>query len=256
MDNWFTTLQMIEHLLSNALYVTGTIRRNRLHGLPNGFMDARPERRAWNSRSKEGVTVVRYYDRKDVFLITTFTNGGSTAVQRRRKRADGSYGLVSVDIPTVVHQYNNRMNRVDVMDQQLNAYPVQRRSISWVHKLFFHLLGMVEVTSYELYKQLGPETRAVTLSDFRKLLVKGLIEAIPPATTTIEHTMGYHPTKKACRVCVVKRLLTPSQIRHGNTKLICTVCPNKPAFCPEHYHEFHRDIARYRVKNSHRDITQ
>src|SRR6218665_1446026 len=56
--------------------------------------------------------------------------------------------------PTAIVTYNNNMGAVDVRDQMLASYPMERkRTKTWYKKFFRHLLNQTVLNSYILYKK-------------------------------------------------------------------------------------------------------
>ena len=75
-DNWFTTLELMQHLKTKGLLAVGTIRANRLHGCPlaankdlekqgRGSMDYRTD-------NNSGIIITKWVDNSTMQLISNF----------------------------------------------------------------------------------------------------------------------------------------------------------------------------------------
>ena len=58
--------------------------------------------------------------------------------------------------------YNKTMGGVDLADQMLKYYAMERRSIKWYKKLFFHLLDIATHNAFVIFKT-TPEPTITTL---------------------------------------------------------------------------------------------
>ena len=54
--------------------------------------------------------------------------------------------------PTCITSYNHNMGGVDMMDQQLDAIHVPRKSDKWYKKLFLRLVMQCSLSAHKLYK--------------------------------------------------------------------------------------------------------
>jgi len=65
------------------------------------------------------------------------------------------------------------MSYVNNSDRMANSYSMNRRTLKWTTKLFFHLLDVTVLNSWILLSSCGAK---YTHRDFRLLLVRNLIE--------------------------------------------------------------------------------
>ncbi|KAJ8884983.1 hypothetical protein PR048_011179 [Dryococelus australis] len=78
--------------------------------------------------------------------------------------------------PTAVIDYNMKMRGVDVGDRILSKFHVIRRYNTAYKKIFFYVVDMMLLNSYELYKKLhGKEDR--TFHTFKQRLAEELLES-------------------------------------------------------------------------------
>lgn len=58
-----------------------------------------------------------------------------------------------IPCPKVVREYNAHMGGVDLMDSYLGRYRIRMKSRKWYMRLFHHLLDLMAINSWVLYKQ-------------------------------------------------------------------------------------------------------
>lgn len=50
--------------------------------------------------------------------------------------------------PDIVKEYNKQMSGVDLQDSLLGLYPIKMKSKKWYHRIFCHMLNVVEVNAW------------------------------------------------------------------------------------------------------------
>ncbi|XP_049861702.1 piggyBac transposable element-derived protein 4-like [Schistocerca gregaria] len=101
--NFFTTVNLMQMLLNNGIYSTGTVRANR-KGLPSMMKDkCTLKRREFQFQCNCGIEAIKWMDNKPVTTLTTSDNPSDiTLVSRKNK--DGTISMVTC--PTAVATYN------------------------------------------------------------------------------------------------------------------------------------------------------
>lgn len=169
-DNFFSSPQLMKDLLDKQLYACGTINSNRKH-MPK-FKDDKELKRGqyeWFS-SNDGLTAVKWRDKRCVHLISNYHDPLLTTSVKRNEK-DGT--STQVPCPTLLVDYNNNMNFVDVFDQYRTTYCIDRKSRKWWHRIFFFLIDASIVNAYIINKVMGEKT--LTMKDFRRQVIDGLI---------------------------------------------------------------------------------
>jgi hypothetical protein len=95
------------------------------------------------------VSVVRWKDRRDVFVLT---NMHSPPVDGNFRDESGNATSIK---PRAIKDYNAHMGFVDKSDRMVNSYGIARRTWKWTKKLFFHLLDQAILNAYILHKSCG-----------------------------------------------------------------------------------------------------
>ena len=99
---------------------------------------------------------------------------GALSVSRRLK---GKSAKIPVSCLSIVKEYNNGMGGVDLLDQRMVAYKLDRKSSSghYYLRLFFDLMDIAVINSHVVYKALYP--KGMELLDFKIVIAKYLIGA-------------------------------------------------------------------------------
>lgn len=158
-DNWFTSLPLLQHLASRAIWCCGTVRLPRLKGLPISMKDDKKLARDGKGSYQESelgvdnskVTLVRWFDNKVVNLVSTFAKANPlTTVKRFDKTIKKT---VEVPCPDIVQRYNKSMGGVDLADQLISLYRINIKSKKAYHRLVFHFLDMSIVNAWIMYRK-------------------------------------------------------------------------------------------------------
>ena len=156
-DNWFTSLQLVMKLKQNGILSVGTVRSNRLQGLElKSDKDLKKCGRGTFQEAEtsiEGITlrVTKWFDNKGVCLLSSFLSAEPVGTCQKYDRKTKEFK--ESPIPKIVRYYNENMGGVDKADQYISYYRIHIRSKKWYHRLFFHLIDMILVNSWLLYRK-------------------------------------------------------------------------------------------------------
>ena len=98
----------------------------------------------------------KWMDNRSVLLLSSALEGMNDilSVQRREK---GSKTKSSVPCPKAVKLYNSGIGGVDVMDQRIATYHLDRKSsVRFYLRIFFDLMDILCVNSYLIYNMKHP----------------------------------------------------------------------------------------------------
>ncbi len=103
---------------------------------------------------------------------------------------------------------------------QISVYECIRKSVKWYRKLFFHMLDLVVLNSYLLYKM---ETgKRPELVDFRLQLIREILQSYHIPKPTIGRPVhGYKPTRLTARHFPS---LVPQTTERKTPQKQCVVC--------------------------------
>lgn len=163
MDNYYNSVDLCEELLQRSTHTCGTIRRNR--GPPPEVNNATVatmkvgEKMAFTTGT---VMSLAWRDNKVVRMVSTFHQ--DTTVQKTKWQKGGAQ--LSYEKPCSVDDYNQHMNGVDVLDQNINYYPWARRSAKWTTKFVMYLIQISMYNAFVLYRQRNPDGECRRLKAF------------------------------------------------------------------------------------------
>lgn len=191
--------------------------------------------------------LVRYSDKKDVYLLTSKHTAGFCEKQRYESGGKVFY----YNKPQHIEFYNQNMGAVDVMDQDTEPYSPLRKSYTWFTKIGLHILHQMLLNSKIFDSQ--AHKKQISMYMYTKLCCRGILlkyskgyqemnDKNKPSSSKVLHAMADFPKKvgkkRALRkVCVICK-------RHGVRKLTrkCYIgCPEKPGLCTaEHFENYHK----------------
>ena len=129
LDNWYTSLRLVEYLWKRRTAVRGTVRVSR--GIPSQLKEKKLQNLEVAYMRKNQVLAGKLSDKKDVYLLTTADDAGEVEVERVLR---GNKRMIFKK-PTAVQQYNSEMGGVDLTDQYLSGIHAVRKSQVWFKKL-------------------------------------------------------------------------------------------------------------------------
>lgn len=156
-DNWFTSVKLMHVLAQQGIHCVGTVRLNRLPGSCMAKEEDLKKAGRGSFQEKTALVgstelhAVRWYDNRSVTLLSTYQGAQPMSqVDRWDKRQKK---VLQVACPAVVSTYNRHMGGVDLLDSLIALYRIHIRSKKWYHRLVFHVIDLVVVTSWLLYRQ-------------------------------------------------------------------------------------------------------
>ena len=143
-DRWYTTMNLLDYLISKKQYFTGTFQANRV-GFPDEIHSKQlklnyMEHKFWLSEDNK-MMCVAWRDKKankPVYVTSTKGKVENVTVKGKQK-------------PAVIHSYNFSMNGCDRADQMVGYYGLQtRKSKKWWKKIFYWILEITCSNAYIL----------------------------------------------------------------------------------------------------------
>jgi len=154
MDNYFTSLRLLYHLLEHNIQATGVIRNNKLGKCPiepakslekkqRGHCDQKTDRNG-------SVTVVGWNDNRSVYV--TSNAAGAQPMATVSCWCCKTNSRINIEQPQLIKLYNRYMGGVDRCDQNVSTYRISVRSKKWWWALFAWILDMVLQNCWLLYR--------------------------------------------------------------------------------------------------------
>nr|XP_047139466.1 piggyBac transposable element-derived protein 4-like [Hydra vulgaris] len=209
-DNFYNSFKLTKHMISQNTYICGTLRTDRKSN-PKECTKAKLKRGDVISRSREGVVIATWKDKRDMLMISNLHSLQMIEVTNRRGEKKMK--------PNIIKDYNQYMSGVDKADQT---------------KVALHLFDIFVLNAYCLSSKHGVD-KTTSFLKFRELVVTDLLgdrlnEIVPRITNNSLHYLSSIPPNekkklptKPCRVC--------SKIKRKETRYECAVCENRPPLC-------------------------
>lgn len=179
-DRYFSTIPLIDRLLSLNIHATATIMHNRVKVCT--FKKDKEMVRGESEeflRNDKKVSVTKWMDNKSVIMLSSAFGSEPTTTVKRWDKNNKKYK--DVTCPKVVNMYNQKMGGVDLTDQMMEYYRSFFKTRKWTLKVILHLFDMVVVNSWMEYKSdfkiLNPRKKPLDLLDFRLNLGEYLISS-------------------------------------------------------------------------------
>lgn len=247
-DNWYTSVDLAEKLITMNTHLLGTLRKNR-RGNPKQVVSQKLKRGEVIVRENEkGVTVLKWKDKRDVLMLSTKHSGEMTTVQKR---------CSSYEKPKMIAEYNLGKSSVDLSDQMAAYSSPLRKTIKWYKKLAIDLLlNTCVVNSLVLFKQVT--RKKCSIPDFRMKLAMHLVKCyddeVGTSSSNCEQRKPRHELKtkpgnarnvrRFCKACYEKNSKQLGRVSAKNcTKKVvtyCADCTGSPFLCLRCFNETHR----------------
>lgn len=242
-DNWFTSYELISHLLNeHKLTSVGTVRKNKRQ-LPTSFINTRG---AAIFSSKFGfqkdITLVSHIPKKNkvVILMSSLHHNAEIDESTGEKKK-----------PEINTFYNTTKGGVDVADELSATYDVSRNSKKWPLTVFYAMLNMAGINAYIIHRSNTQtiQKRRHFIKTLGRLLVTEHLQGrketpqLPrQLRKRIREFIGEPEQEAPVRVPGVrKRCQVCPYARHRKTANVCEDCHKY--ICPEHTISFCQDCA-------------
>lgn len=163
LDNWYSSPKLFSVLHQNEVNACGTVKANRAYMPP---LKNKIETGEVQHASTDNMLTLKWKDKREVFMLTTFHSADVVAFQNKRG--------VEVKKPACILEYNKNMGAVDRCDMLYSSTETVRKSIKCYKKIFFHLMDMSVLNAHALYQL--KTGKKLPLIDFQLQLVKQLVE--------------------------------------------------------------------------------
>ena len=241
-DNYFTSVHLAADLLQADTYLCGTTRSTRRE-FPKTLAKVhltQGESAKW--MGEDGVMLVKWHDKRDVFIVAT-NDAGEDFVRRTWRNRQ----LIDLTVPVCVGRYNLHMGGVDRLDQLRSYYGVGRAGRKWWKYLFWGLINVGIINAYILWmaanRPLPANTRIFSLKSFKLKLIHDLcdgrgvrkqrpsaaVDNLAVASVIADNIVEGHPLVKwvgrgrVCHVCSRAQRKT-ARGRYVETSFGCSTC--------------------------------
>jgi len=213
-DNWYSSPSLANYLHKRKTNVTGTVRKNR-KGMP--ALSAKLKVGQTESQHTKNMLVVRWKDRRDVFMLTTQFEDKMVHVGKSDHQGN------AILKPVAVMHYNESMGPIDKTDMLLSSVECVRRTIKWYKKLFFHLIDLSLLNAYSAYKTCTG--LKISLADFQFQLIREIFTKYATQKQNIcRRSNTYLPERLQGRHFPS---IVPPTSKKSKPQRRCLVCQNK-----------------------------
>lgn len=173
MDNFFTSLKLLNHLSSLGYGATGTIRCNRIENAPiEDPKVVKKSNRGYSCSIVDNVTNIMLCSWHDNSVVTMATNCHTIEPKAKAKRWSAKdKKSIEVHQPNLIAQYNAFMGGVDQMDQNISNYRISMRKRRWWWPIFSWLLSACLNNSWQLSRLHGGDSSEDQLSFIRSIVL-------------------------------------------------------------------------------------
>ncbi|XP_061188017.1 piggyBac transposable element-derived protein 4-like [Saccostrea echinata] len=174
MDNYYSSPKLYTDLFVLGCGATGTLRVNR-KGIPQRIKDKKVDKGDMFSMCNDELVLVKYHDRKVVYLLSTIEEAAKAPNGRVAPRTG-----TPIENPAIVNAYNKYMGGVDRSDQMVSYATFNARTLKWWKRVIFHVISLATLNAYLCYKFVTPR-KPMLHRVFRKQLVTELLQSVSRA---------------------------------------------------------------------------
>lgn len=169
-DNYFTSYDLARKLWARKTHLVGTLRRNRKDN-PRELLNQRMKQGDYAAASDgEGVLVLRFFDKREVVILTTFHNTKKQLHLSQRTRQPRL-------LPKAFIDYDFCKCGVDKSDQMASYHSALRKTKRWELKLAVELLlNSAVVNTWCLLRKM-PSSMDISIKDVRKEISNCLMQS-------------------------------------------------------------------------------
>ena len=229
-DRFYTSIDVMKELDKVSLFITGTVMKNRI---PKEFVIAKTSKQfksmkrgdytyhkySYVDENKKNIQygLVAWKDRNMVYMLTN--NWATTKEGSCRRRS--ANGIITLNRPDVIEQYNNFMGGVDLADmRRLHCNSTLMGQNRWWLKLFFYCLDVGSANALVLYREAMENNNKMTIVEFKQKIVFGLVgsrlEDIPKNPIT-KHELVKTEIRYRCSYCALFSVMK-------RTRFKCVAC--------------------------------
>ena len=257
-DNFFTSVTLLLQLKKKEVAATGTIRTNRKVFPKELLGKDKLETGEYKFFSSHGISVVKWQDKKPVFVAINFYDPRETDTVTRKQK-DGT--KKSIICPKMISEYNKFMRGVDLFDQRISCYSIDRKSKrNWI-RIFIYFLEASLSNAFICYKDLNVTNmnyaeflssistslidnnqnsrkrrgRPISLSARKQSEVQQVLKQNKPSAVQLSAHMPVAGSKGRCRYCSTRSSPVVSSIKCNFCNV--SLCVKRKKNCFLLFHE-------------------
>ena len=153
-----------------------------------------------------------------MFIISNFIDSTNNVKKRKEFFVE--------EIPNTVNIYSRLMKGFNLSNQLINYYELNRKTIKWWKRIFFHLLDIAIVNSFIIYKKYLNAN--ITQKQYRIKIIKTIIKKYNMKIGRIDNKFNsfHYPVKQlkcgTYKNCSFTKDYTT--VKAPTSKYMCNVC--------------------------------
>lgn len=154
MDNFFTSLSLLDHLSAKGIGCTGTVRTNRLQNAPiKSLTEVKKTQRGYSYSLKNEDSSIRICGWNDSNVVHLASNcHGRHPLGSAKRWCRTTKRTVEITQPYIVKMYNMYMGGVDQLDQNIACYRISIRKRRWWWPLVAWSLNVIMNNAWQLWR--------------------------------------------------------------------------------------------------------
>ena len=173
-DNWYSSIELLDELRKRSTDVIDTVRKDQ-KWLPKDILNAKLKvgEKGVAYSLKYSAMCMQWKDKRDVRMLTSCIPDKNVIVKRRGKEKA---------VPLIIDTYNNGMGGVNLLDQMMSSYPLERKRLKKiVKKMWLHLVNTCFFNSQILHQKRGDKFFVL---EFDSKLISQIVEKYEYGTDT------------------------------------------------------------------------
>ncbi|CAH1965230.1 unnamed protein product [Acanthoscelides obtectus] len=155
-DRFFTSIPLVDCMLSRSLTVTGTLMSNRVPKEAKFESDSILKKRGRGSsdqlvRQDEKMVLVKWFDSRPVQMASSKCGSEPLGECKRWSKSDNKY--IQIPQPNVIKEYNAFMGGVDLLDRVIGKYCMRSRTKKWTIRFIYHFFDFAAAASWLEYRE-------------------------------------------------------------------------------------------------------
>lgn len=239
-DNFFTSYELAQNLLSKGLTCVGTLRKNKACIPPNFLPKKTRELESNIFGFRKNIMIVSYVPKKNraVLLLSTMHNSNGCNVENKNKSYVNTY-------------YNETKGGVDTLDQMCHAFTVKRKTRRWPLAQFFNIIDVTGIAAFVVFRNLYPDWNKNKDNSARKLFIMETIKDLVTPNIKRRSTKNLHTANTSIISTYLKETQEEESVaavgpqkakrrrcfccpysKGRSSKQLCSLCSNN--VCNEH----------------------
>lgn len=155
-DRYFTSIPLIEALLSRQITLAGTIMVSRIPKNATLLIDNQLKKSGRGShdalvRQDGMISLTKWFDSKPVHFASSCSGIEPLGSCTRWSKTENRY--INIKQPSIVADYNDKMGGVDLLDRVIGKYAMRGRTKKWTIRTMYHFFDFGVAACWLEYRQ-------------------------------------------------------------------------------------------------------